>query len=66
MSELNAASIIHFYDTRTRRILCGVRGAEHHSTKHPRSVTCHFCVGLLSDRPARDTEAARAAPGQAN
>jgi hypothetical protein len=66
MSELTATSVIHFYDTRTRRILCGVRGAEHRSTKHSRGVTCHACVGLLADRPALDTQAAPAAPGPAN
>ena len=65
MSELTAASVIHFYDTRTHGILCGVRGAEHRSTKHSRSVTCHRCVGLLADRPALDDAASRHAPDQA-
>ena len=66
MSELIAASVIHFFDTHTHRILCGVRGAEQRSTKHARSVTCQACVGLLADRPPRDAEAAHGAPGQAN
>jgi hypothetical protein len=53
-SELTAASVVHFFDTSTHRILCGVRGAEHRSTKHSRGVTCHACVGLLAERPMRD------------
>ncbi len=57
MSELTAASVVHYFDTNTHRILCGVRGAEHRSTKHSRSVTCHVCVGLLAERPARDAVA---------
>lgn len=66
MNELNAASVIHFYDTRTRGIACGVRGAEHHSTKHPRSVTCRVCVGVIADRVARGADAAHGAPDQAS
>lgn len=66
MSELSAASIIHFYDLRTHGILCGVRGAEHRSTKHSRSVTCRACIGLLVDRPALGAEAAHAAPSPAS
>lgn len=58
MNEPIAASVVHFYDTRTHGILCGVRGAENRSTKHARGVTCHACVGLLAERPARDAEAA--------
>lgn len=65
MSDLTAVSVIHYYDTRTHGILCGVRGAEHRSTKHSRGVTCHACVGLLADRPARDAGAAAATPGSA-
>jgi hypothetical protein len=41
------ASPVHFYDTFAHRILCGVRGVDHHSTKHSRSVTCRACVTLL-------------------
>jgi hypothetical protein len=58
MSDLMAVSVIHFYDTSTHGILCGVRGAEHRSTKHARGVTCSACVGLLADRPLRDAGAA--------
>jgi hypothetical protein len=65
MSELVAASVIHFFDTRTHRVLCGVQGAEHRSTKHARGVTCHACVGLLAERTGRDAGAA-APPTQAN
>ncbi len=66
MSELTAASVIHFYDTGTHGILCGVRGAEHRSTKHSRSVTCHACIGLLADRPALAAQAAQASSSPAN
>ena len=51
MDALTPASLVHYYDTRVHRILCGVRGPEHRSTKHSRSVTCHACVGLLGKRP---------------
>ncbi len=66
MPELIAASVIHFYDTRTHGILCGVHGAEHRSTKHPRGVTCHACVGLLGDRRALDAGAAIAPSSHAS
>jgi hypothetical protein len=51
MDALTPASLVHFYDIRLHRILCGVRGFEQRSTKHSRSVTCHACVGLLGKRP---------------
>lgn len=65
MTELAAASVVHFYDTRTHGILCGVRGTEHRSTKHSRGVTCHACVGLLGERRPPEA-AAQPAPGGAN
>lgn len=65
MTDVVAVSVIHFYDTHTHRILCGVRGAEHRSTKHSHGVTCHACVGLLAQRPALP-EAERTAPSHAN
>ena len=40
-------SLVHFYDISAHRILCGVRGVDHHSTKHSRSVTCQACATLL-------------------
>jgi hypothetical protein len=43
-------SLVHFYDTFTHSILCGVRGVDHHSTKHSRSVTCRACVALLIEQ----------------
>jgi hypothetical protein len=52
MDTLTADSIIHYYDTRTRETLCGLRGFEHRSTKHVRGVTCDACVGLLHERLA--------------
>ncbi|HYD40913.1 MAG TPA: hypothetical protein VEB43_08780 [Anaeromyxobacter sp.] len=47
---LNAARVIHYYDTRTRETLCGLRGFEERSTKHARGVTCRACAGLLHQR----------------
>ncbi len=55
MDQLAPVSVIHFYDVRSRQTLCGLRGFEHRSTKHARSVTCPACVGLLHQRLAPDT-----------
>jgi len=52
MDALAPAATVHYFDTTLRRILCGVQGLEHRSTKHSRDVTCDACVGLLRDRPA--------------
>ena len=60
MNALTPASLVHFYDTRTHGILCGLHGAEHRSTKHARSVTCDACVGLLRERPAMPASAPHA------
>lgn len=60
--------VVHFYDTRLRETLCGLRGFEHRSTKHAHGVTCHRCVGLLRERqrPAaanpRESAAAEVTP----
>lgn len=67
MNALTPASLVHYYDTRAHGILCGVRGPDHRSTKHSRSVTCHACIGLLGKRPtmaavAPDANAGGAAP----
>ncbi len=51
MNPPAAAALVHFYDTRLRTILCGLRGFEHRSTKHARGVTCPACLGLLGKRP---------------
>jgi len=50
MESLKAARVVHFYDTRTRETLCGLRGFEERSTKHARGVTCPACAGLLHER----------------
>ncbi len=50
MDKLRAESVVHFYDTRVRETLCGLRGFEHRSTKHAHGVTCQKCVGLLRER----------------
>ncbi len=55
MEGLTPASLVHFYDTRTHRIACGVSGFDHRSTKHPRQVTCRACVALLGERPSLAT-----------
>jgi hypothetical protein len=52
-------TVIHFYDVRTRETLCGLRGFEHRSTKHPHGVTCPACVRLLDQRSAPE-----GAPGE--
>ena len=54
MNAPTSASVVHFYDTVAHQILCGVRGVEHHSTKHARSVRCQACVSLLVKRQAAD------------
>jgi len=50
MNALTPASLVHFFDVRSRRIVCGVSGFDHRSTKHPRQVTCQACVALLGER----------------
>ena len=52
MDEVRPVMVVHYYDARLRETLCGLRGFEHRSTKHPRGVTCPACAGLLRDRPA--------------
>ncbi|BDG10027.1 hypothetical protein [Anaeromyxobacter paludicola] len=51
MESLTPVSLVHFYDVRSRRIACGVRGADLRSSKHPRQVTCEPCVALIGERP---------------
>jgi len=60
MEGLTPTTPVHFYDTRSHAILCGVRGFEQRSTKHARSVTCHACVGMLRERPVADAAPAPA------
>jgi hypothetical protein len=52
MENLTPAALIHFYDTRSHEIACGVRGFDARSTKHARQVTCQACVALLGERPS--------------
>ncbi len=66
MDDLVPVSVIHFYDVRLRETLCGLRGFEHRSTKHARSVTCSACVGLLHrGRPAPEPEPRDGSPASA-
>lgn len=66
MDTLNAAPVVHFYDTHTRETLCGLRGFEERSTKHARGVTCPTCAGLLHERLSPDrSETAVVASGSA-
>jgi hypothetical protein len=51
MEGLTPAKRVHYFDTSLHRILCGLQGYEHRSTKHSRDVTCDACVGLLRERP---------------
>jgi len=62
MDALMPTSLVHFYDTNQHRILCGLRGFEHRSTKHSRNVTCPSCVGLLGKRPTMAALGASDAP----
>lgn len=55
MEGLTPAAVIHFYDTRTHHIACGVSGFDHRSTKHPRQVTCQACVALIAERQSLPT-----------
>lgn len=50
MDALTSSTPMHFYDTVKHQIACGVRGAEHRSTKHSRFVTCPACVALAGKR----------------
>ncbi len=52
MDALTSAPLVHYFDTHLHRILCGLRGVDHRSTKHARSVTCQACVRLLGTRLA--------------
>jgi hypothetical protein len=65
MEAMNVSSPIHFYDTAAHRIACGVRGVDHRSTKHPRTVTCPACVSLLGERTDGGGVAAESADGMA-
>jgi hypothetical protein len=62
MDALTPATLVHFYDTRLHQILCGVRGFDHRSTKHPHGVTCHTCVKLLGERPTAAAPSEPASP----
>jgi hypothetical protein len=65
METLSTTSVIHYFVARSRETLCGLRGFEHRSTKHARSVTCPLCVGLLRERLAPETDAAPPASAEA-
>ena len=52
MNSVTSMALVHYFDTHLRRILCGLRGSEHRSTKHSRGVTCEACIGLLGTRPS--------------
>lgn len=53
MEGLMPVQRVHYFDTQLHRILCGLRGFEHRSTKHARDVNCEACLGLLRERPAQ-------------
>jgi hypothetical protein len=50
MAKQTDDRLVHYYDTESRRILCGARTAEDHSTKHARGITCSECIALLRER----------------
>jgi hypothetical protein len=66
MDDLIPASLVHFYDTRIRRIACGVSGYDHRSTKHARQVTCQACVALLGQHRSQAAESAAEASAAAH
>jgi hypothetical protein len=63
MTVTGTSSAVHFYDVDARAIACGVRGADHRSTKHPRGVTCEACLEHLE---RREPSAARMSEGAAS
>ncbi len=63
MDALTPTSLVHYYDTRLREILCGLRGFEYRSTKHSRNVTCQACLGLLAKRETTAPSASDASTG---
>ncbi len=65
MDSLTTTSPVHCYDTRQRLILCGLRGFDHRSTKHPRRVTCPACLALLRKPSAVGAPRASEAPAVA-
>ena len=50
MNGTTGKRVVHSYDVATRRILCGVAGADR-STKHASGVTCAICRELLPGAP---------------
>ncbi len=62
MDALTPATLVHYFDTRVRRILCGLHGYDHRSTKHARDVTCDACIGRLRDRPVEAAASPSIAP----
>lgn len=66
MDALTPTVRIHFYDTTQHRIVCGLRGFDHRSTKHARDVTCDACLALLASRAGAAAETASAADASRN
>lgn len=66
MDELSTTPVVHYFDTELHRILCGVRGADHRSTKHARGVSCPACVGLMGKRSTSSLHARPAEHGIAH
>ncbi len=65
MGAQAAVRLVHYFDTQSHRIICGLPGFEHRSTKHARGVTCPGCVGLLAERAAEETSTGAAPAGPA-
>ncbi len=62
MEKQAADRLVHHYDTEQHRILCRTAGAEDHSTKHPRGVTCPACIELLRQKADATGAAASSGP----
>lgn len=54
---------VHYYDVHRHHIACTSPGADDHSTKHDRSVTCEECRSLLREAAGRASAASGAAAG---
>lgn len=58
MAKQTNDRLVHYYDTLEHHVLCGMRTAEDHSTKHRRGITCRDCLALLREQGAAGASAA--------
>jgi hypothetical protein len=53
MTDQTTVRPVHYYDVQRHHIACSSPGADDHSTKHDRSVTCKECLSLLHEASGR-------------